>query len=948
MRLQLRLTILFFIAFIFNGLAQKQPLTHEVYDLWKDIASPSIANNGEYVLYEINPAQGDGMLYLQDTDKDEPTTFARGSRPAFTYDSKFAVFQVQPPYDTVRQMKLEKKKDAEFPKDSLFVVALNSGATAAAFERVKSYRLPKKGSGWLAFLNESPLDTATEAKEDSLKGDADAIQVFWADKPEKPEGNELVIFNLETKEEYRYERVSNYQFSEDGSQLAFTRVAGDSVGSAGVMAFDTQTQKLVPVDTGKVSYGQLSLSRDGGAIAFLASEDSLEADERYHNLYLWNGKSAQLIADTTTQALPAHWMVSNHGSVRFSYDGQRLFFSTAPRPIEYAYEGDTTILEDERVKVDIWSWKDPYIQPMQLEQRESEQKRSYAATYDVSTQQVRQLGTEEIPDIQFDEDKRLPYAIGISDLPYRKQLSWEYPFHRDAYLVDINSGESTPVATHTSGYPQLSPGGNYASWYEARDSSWYAYDIASQQTTNLTEKIDANFYDELNDVPALPGSYGMAGWTENDEHILLYDYYDIWKVNPKTLEFSNLTNGYGRENQLAFRYEQLDPEAYFIPANGEILLSAFDRENKQSGYFREHTGNSRPPQKLVLDDYRFYGLQKAQDSEAIIYRKSSFIAFPDLWLSTTDFKDTRELSDANPQQQDYLWGTVELVSWKSVDGTPLQGMLYKPENFDPSQQYPMMVYFYERYSDNLHRHLAPEPHRSTINFTFYTSRGYLVFVPDIVYKEGYPGESALNAVLSGTLHVMEEGFVDEDRIGMQGHSWGGYQSAYIITRSNLFRAAEAGAPVANMTSAYGGIRWGTGMSRMFQYERTQSRIGGTLWEYPLRYIENSPLFMADKIQTPLLILHNDHDTAVPWEQGIELFVALRRLGKPAWMLNYNGEPHWPLKYPNRKDFAMRMQQFFDHYLKDEPMPAWMEKGVPATLKGRTLRYELTGEDTREP
>nr|WKN36915.1 prolyl oligopeptidase family serine peptidase [Tunicatimonas sp. TK19036] len=935
---------------LLHVVAQKKPLTHDVYDEWKDIASPTISNNGEYVLYEINPAQGDGILYLHNTKQSGVSTYPRGTQPAFTNDNQFAIFQVAPPYDTVRNMKLEDKKAEELPKDSLYVLELESGEFMGEFERVKSYRLPEKGNGWLAFLYESPLDTADNAKEDSTKSDTDGGWAVLADKPDKPEGNELVILHLETQKEWHYERVSNYLFSEDGSQLAFTQVAGDSVGSAGVMAFNTQSQTLVPVDTGKVSYEQLSLSQDGQSIAFLASEDSLKADDRYFNLYLWNEDQASVasIADTTTQALPSGWMVSTHGSVSFSHDGQRLFFETAPRPVAYAYEEDTTVLDDERVKVDIWSWQDPYIQPMQLEQRESEQNRSYTAVYDISEQQVRQLGTEELPDIQLDEDKRLGYAIGISDLPYRKQISWDYPFHRDAYLLDISTGESSQIVTNTTGYPQLSPGGSYAYWYDASDSSWYAYEIASQQTTNLTKKIDANFYDELNDVPALPGSYGMAGWTENDEHILLYDYYDIWKVNPKNQEFSNLTNGYGRENHLEFRYEQLDPDEYFIPASGEILLSAFNRENKQSGYFREHTGNNRSPEKLLMDDYRFYGLQKAKESEDVIYRKSSFVEFPDLWLSTTDFKNAEELSEANPQQADYLWGTVELVSWQSVDGTPLEGMLYKPEGFDPSQKYPMMVYFYERNSDNLHRHIAPEPHRSTINFTFYTSRGYLVFVPDIVYKEGYPGESALNAVMSGTLHVMEEGFVDNDRVGMQGHSWGGYQSAYIITRSNLFRAAEAGAPVANMTSAYGGIRWGTGMSRMFQYERTQSRIGGSLWEYPLRYIENSPIFMADKIETPLLILHNDHDTAVPWEQGIELFVALRRLNKPVWMLNYNDEPHWPLKYPNRKDFARRMQQFFDHYLKDEPMPIWMEEGVPATLKGRTLRYEMTSEDTQKP
>jgi dipeptidyl aminopeptidase/acylaminoacyl peptidase len=220
------------------------------------------------------------------------------------------------------------------------------------------------------------------------------------------------------------------------------------------------------------------------------------------------------------------------------------------------------------------------------------------------------------------------------------------------------------------------------------------------------------------------------------------------------------------------------------------------------------------------------------------------------------------------------------------------------------------------------------------------SRGYLVFNPDIPYRIGYPGESAMTSVVPGVLSLIAKGFVDQNHIGVQGHSWGGYQIAYLVTKTNIFKAAEAGAPVANMISAYGGIRWSTGMSRMFQYEKTQSRIGGTLWEQPLHFIENSPIFWADKVQTPLLMMHNDQDGAVPWYQGIEYFTALRRLGKPAWMINYNGEDHGLLKLANRKDWTIRMQQFFDHYLKGDPPPVWLEQGVPAVMKGKTLGLEL--------
>jgi dipeptidyl aminopeptidase/acylaminoacyl peptidase len=342
-----------------------------------------------------------------------------------------------------------------------------------------------------------------------------------------------------------------------------------------------------------------------------------------------------------------------------------------------------------------------------------------------------------------------------------------------------------------------------------------------------------------------------------------------------------------------------------------------------------------------MEDASFGGVRKAEKGDVYIYTRSTFQEFPDIWVANEDFADARKVTNANPQQDEYLWGSAELVEWFSNDGIPLQGILYKPEGFDPEKEYPMMVYFYERSSDGLHSYTVPAPGGSSINRSFYVSRGYLLFVPDIPYMIGYPGESALDAVVPGVLALVDEGFVDRKHIGVQGHSWGGYQIAYMVTRTNLFTAAEAGAPVANMVSAYGGIRWGTGMSRMFQYERTQSRIGGSLWDKPLRFIENSPIFTADKINTPILMMHNDEDTAVPWEQGIEFFVALRRLGKPVWLLNYNGEPHGLRKTQNQKDWATRMQQFFDHYLMDAPAPVWMEEGVPALLKGKTLGLEMS-------
>ncbi len=330
---------------------------------------------------------------------------------------------------------------------------------------------------------------------------------------------------------------------------------------------------------------------------------------------------------------------------------------------------------------------------------------------------------------------------------------------------------------------------------------------------------------------------------------------------------------------------------------------------------------------------------KGKNSNNLVFTKETFNSSPDLYFKVKN-KPSKKVSNINLQQSEYLWGTLESIQWMNFSGKHNKGLLVKPNDFDPKKKYPLIVNFYEKSADAIHTYRPPEPLRSQISYSYYASRGYVIFNPDIHYDTGTPGEDAYDAIMSGVQYLLNQGYIDEKNIGIQGHSWGGYQTAYLLTKTNLFKAAESGAPVFNMFSAYGGIRWESGLSRMFQYEHQQSRIGQTPWEAPFKYFDNSPLFKADRITTPVLILHNDKDGAVPWYQGIEMYTALRRLGKKAWLLNYNEEPHWPVKLQNRIDFQIRMSQFFDHYLQQKPMPTWMRNGVPALEKGINQGYEF--------
>jgi dipeptidyl aminopeptidase/acylaminoacyl peptidase len=643
-------------------------------------------------------------------------------------------------------------------------------------------------------------------------------------------------------------------------------------------------------------------------------------------------EAAVVLADHEAAILPDNWMISEHYPLHFSKTGTRLHFGIAPEPLVE----DTTLLEEEKVDVEVWHYRDDVLYTQQNVQAKSEKERSYHCIADLGSGKIRQVADEHLRESRMDADARGTYVVLTNDQPYRREASWTGERLRDVWIYDFSTGRHRQIAEAVEGTPGLSPDLQYVYWYHSPDSAWYAASVRGD-AKDISKGLVV--WDEEHDDPSHPSAYGMAGWLRGDQAVLLYDRFDIWKVDPTgDMLPENLTNG--RAHHMRYRYIDLDREEQYIDPDKPLLLHVFDESTKASGYAHLdlRTGELK---ELVSGDLSYTRrVIKARDADVLVYTAESFQQFPDLQVTTDWFTGSTTISDVNPQQKEYRWGTIELYSWTAYDGKELQGLLVKPEGFDPQRQYPMIVNFYERSTDGLHTHRTPFPHRSTINYPFYASRGYVIFNPDVVYDIGYPGESAYNCVVSGTEAILREGFVDPQRVALQGHSWGGYQIAHLLTRTGIYKCAESGAPVVNMVSAYGGIRWETGLSRMFQYEHTQSRLGATLWEEPERYLDNSPVFNLDKISTPVLIMHNDHDGHVPWYQGIEFFIAMRRLGKPAWMLNYPGEPHWPVKLQNRKDFNIRLQQFFDHYLMDAPMPRWMRDGLPAVEKGIKQGYEL--------
>lgn len=923
----------------------KKPLTHGVYDFWKNIGFNSLSNDGNWAVYTINPQEGDGKVLFYNTKTGTTDSIPRASQVEISQDNQFVVFKISPPTKVMKDLRRKKKKKDELPKDTLGIYALQSKQLGKV-ANLKSFKMPEKVGGWLAYQIEQ-IEKKEEKKKETPKDSTKKEEVKKeAEKPKKPKkkeseenGYRLVLRKLQTAKETIFDFVKEYKFDKFGKNLIFTTTGNDSTMLAGVYVYDLQTEKMKPLFRAKKgNFKNLAFDENGNQIAFVGDLDTTKAQVRYFKLYYWkNGQdSALVVADTASASIPKGLLISEHYTPMFAKDGSKMYFGIANKP----FVQDTTLLPEEIVNVDVWNWQDDFIQPQQGKQLEIEKKRSYLSVFQIDSKKIIPLASREIPSISLADEGNSSLALATSDLPYRQLTNWDISGFDDVYLVDLQTGSKKLIKQKLKGNTWISPKGNYVYWFNAQDTSWYSYSVKNNQTFKLNQNIKVAFADEENDSPDYPSQYGFAGWTENDQRFLVYDRYDIWAFDPENRNAPiNLTQS-GRKEKVIYRNIMLDREEKFFKNEQTLLLSAFDETTKQSGYYNLNLKDNSK-QKLLMDNYRFSTfVVKAKEANTILFTKQNFKDFPDLQLSDLSFKNIKKISEANPQQKEYNWGTVEMVEWLSLDGIPLKGLLYKPENFDAKKKYPMLVYYYEKNSDEIHAHRVPTPSRSTIHPTYCASNGYLMFVPDIVYKIGYPGESAYNCIMPAVTSLIEKGFVDKDNIGLQGQSWGGYQTAYLITRSNLFKAAMAGAPVSNMTSAYGGIRWGTGLSRMFQYEKTQSRIGGTLWEKPLQFIENSPLFFAEKIETPLMMMHNDEDGAVPWYQGIEFFMALRRLNKPVWMLTYNKEDHNLTQRQNMKDLSVRMYQFFDYYLKGAPIPAWMQKGVPMIEKGVNKGYEL--------
>lgn len=993
-----------------HSLAQKKPLDHSVYDNWKAIGERMISNDGAYVVYTVNPQEGDGELVIQHPKTKYKKIIPRGYSASITEDSKFLLCKIRPFFQETRQAKIKKKKGEDIPKDSFAIIELGKD-TVIRITRVKNFKIPEKGVGYVAWQKEKPAPDTTKKKAvtdsakmknrdlvkladslikiavDSIKGNITkeelsgiinkaARQIIKEGKDmadaegdegsngKDSDGTELVLRNLADGKETIFKLVNEYYFDKKGTRLLMetTKNSKDSNSKAMVLLYDIGKAKTDTVMKAFNDAKNYAFDEEGNQLAFVSERDSSEkALTKFYKLWYYTAgqDSATMIADKNSVGIQLGYTVSENAGNLFSKDGSKLYFGTAP----IRSPKDTMLVEFETAKVDVWHYKDEYLQTQQLKNLDAELKRSYTAVYHVKERAMMQLGAEDAERITLVNEGNASWVLGESDKGNRMQVQWDGRTKQTAYIINTVTGQRKTVFNNLYANAAASPSGRFVYWYNPQLKNYFTYEAATGITKNVTDKIKVPLYEEDNDVPDFASAYGVMGWGAEDSLLFVYDRYDVWKISPDTgfapaIISTLFVDQYGKPSagrsfKFNTKFINTDKEHRYFSPSKKYLFALVNRDTKETSFCLSSTDSMQYPAFVIYDSKNVTSRHLiSKNAESLVFSKENSQESPNLFFTSLTDENKRasfgrnktlinyiylsndQLSDINPQQKEYNWLTAELFKWKAYNGKQATGILYKPEDYDPAKKYPLICYFYEKLSDNLYNYQGPAPTPSRLNIPFFVSRGYIVLAPDIEYKIGYPGKSAYDYVASGARALVKAGLVDSTKMGIQGQSWGGYQVAYLVTKTSMFKAAWAGAPVANMTSAYGGIRWESGLNRQFQYEKQQSRIGATLWEKPQLYIENSPLFHLPKVQTPLVIMHNDADGAVPWYQGIELFTGLRRLGKPVWMLNYNNDAHNLLERKNRKDIQVREEQFFDWLLKGEKAPKWLTEGVPAVDKGK--------------
>jgi dipeptidyl aminopeptidase/acylaminoacyl peptidase len=866
---------------------QKPALDFESCQTFPSIGERKISNDGKYVLFSVEGQTT--RLYLRSVNNSYQKEFVVSSPygARFTEDSHWMIF----------------------PKssDSLCLFNLNSKQEKFV-TNFSSFTIPAEGNGkWVAYQRIN---------------------------------REVILHNLSNGDKKRFANAAGYLMSNFGKILLVN-------SKSGAEGYRLLWINLTNGKTDTIWQGNQNSSYTFDAtekkLAFVSEDTTKDRGENNIWYYTEGTPRAVLLVNNHAEGFTQGMTIANSG-LKFSPKADKLFFNVYPE------SAASPVKEGKTASVDVWNYKDQYIQDKQLDKLE------YPAQPMLS---VINLGENKIIQLKKGGDAYQHFFNegGNDDfLLVTAAALWEGYSVESWNLCIVNTKNGSRSCWNSTAFCiNFSPGGKYVLRYDLEKKAYFSINLKTGITKNISEEIQVPLYDEQWDMTAAPSPYSSTPpvWTENDESVLIYDRYDIWKIDPSgAAPAVNITNGYGRKNKIILRcinYITGGDNTHVIKKDADIILAAFNELNKDNGFYSVNLKGKEDPRRLIMAPNVFHFpemlgnvqfpslLLKAKNAEVYLLTRESATEFPNLTV-TKDFKNFTQISDLAPQKKSN-WLTSELIHYNTFDGAPGTGILYKPENFNISRKYPIIFYFYERLSDELNHFVTPGLSQGPMNISYFISNGYLVFCPDIHYTIGKTGESVYNYVVSAAIMMSEKPFVDKQRMGLQGHSFGGYEVNYLITKTDIFSAASSAAGVSDMISN-ALDEYAAGCAGPQFTETRQNRMGTSMWNNQMSYISNSPIFYANQVKTPLLMMHCKRDGAVPWSQSVKLFTALRRLRKPVWMMQYDNGQHVLIRDEDKLDYSNRLVQFFDHYLKNQQPPMWMTTGVPAAMKGKETGYEF--------
>jgi dipeptidyl aminopeptidase/acylaminoacyl peptidase len=917
----------------------RPPATPADYGKWETPGGAVLSDDGRWIAVPVTRVDGTGELDVYPLPPPAGAspaapylTVAAGSGAAFSADAQWLGYRIG--YSEAEREKLQEEKKPI--REKVALVRLDAAAAKADEPAV----VP--GVTRFAFAPAGPYLALLRYLPDGVKR----------------KGADLLVRNLSTGGVTTFGNVAEFAWQDQGHLLAITIDADERAGN-GVQLYDPQTGALRLLDSGEATFAGLTWREKDDDLAVFRSRTDDGFDEDTHLVLAWRGLSApdsptapRIWDHAAAPPFPADMRVVPFRRMQWSKDGRTLYFGIQEWDRKPAKDGagksgqkgedkpgqkpggtldDTSgdkPAADAKPKpatVDVWHAKDERIIPMQRVEKTRDVERSYLSAWRIDAGTWLRIGTDKYENAQVLEGDRV--AMETDREPYQFDNMFDRT-RNDVYLIDLASGTRTKVIEGVSYFPGASAAGHYLLYFKG-DQYWTC-DVRTGRHANITAALKTVWTDPEYDTPVRvqrPPS-GLGGWLKDDAAVLLYDYHDIWRVAPDGSGGTRLTRG--AEESVAHRYVRLDRDERSIDPAAPMYVSLYGRWSKKFGYARASADPAAPGrapiERLVWLDKNVGRLLKAKSAPVYAYLVQGFDDSPDYLAGGPALSDARQVTNTNPFHADYAWGRSSLVEYKNAKGERLQGALYYPAGYVPGRQYPMIVYVYERLSQGVHNYVAPSE-RTPYNSAVFTADGYFVLQPDIMFRARDPGVAAADCVTAAVKSVVAAGLVDPKRIGLVGHSWGGYEATFIPTQTNLFAASIAGAPITNLLSFYGAIHWSQGMPEPQHFETGQARMDVPFWVDLQAYIRNSSTLFVNKLETPMLIFFGDKDGTVDFRQGVEMYNYARRAGKQLVMLVYAGEDHSAREKPNQIDYHRRILQWFDHYLKGSNAPAWISKGL---------------------